>query len=76
MTSLVMNENSVGLGHASVVGAVGPEGSVELPVGNGGGVVVAFEDVMMPVDSSTEREILPKRSSVPNDGPGPGDVEF
>jgi hypothetical protein len=55
MTSLVMKENSVGLGHASVVGAVGPEGTVELPVGKGGGVVVAFEDVVTPVDSGTER---------------------
>lgn len=61
MTSLVMKENSVGLGHASVTGAVGPVGMVELPVGNGGGVVVAFEEVVTPVDSGTEGENDPVR---------------
>lgn len=46
MTSLVMVANSVGLGQASsVIGAVGVKGTVELPVGNGGTVVV-FDDVV------------------------------
>src|SRR5690242_8372668 len=36
MISLVMKENSVGLGQASVAGAVGTGGSVVLPVGKGG----------------------------------------
>jgi hypothetical protein len=65
MTSLVMKENSVGLGHASVVlltGAVGPTGTVELPVGNGGGVVVAFEEVEIPVESEMGRVNDPVRS--------------
>lgn len=44
-----MVENSVGLGQASVVCAVGPEGSVELPVGKGGGVVVMLPKPEAPV---------------------------
>jgi hypothetical protein len=36
-----------------VVGAVGTKGTVELPVGKGGGVVVPFE---VPVESITEEE--------------------
>jgi hypothetical protein len=62
MISRVMKENSVAIGHASVVrlaGTVGPRGTVELPVGKGGGVVVAFEeklDTPVPVDSVTGRE--------------------
>jgi hypothetical protein len=46
-----------------VVGAVGTRGTVELPVGKGGGVVVPFE---VPVESITEeereREKVPVRS--------------
>lgn len=49
ITSLVMVENSVGLGHASVVGAVGPEGSVELPVGKAGVVAVMLPKPPVPV---------------------------
>lgn len=54
----------MGLGHASVVGAVGPAGVVELPVRNGGGVVVAFDDVDTPVERGIElgREYDPVRS--------------
>lgn len=54
----------MGVGHASVVGAVGPAGVVELPVGNGGGVIVALEEVDTPVDSRIElgRENCPVRS--------------
>ena len=36
-----------------MVGAVGTRGTVELPVGKGGGVVVPFE---VPVESMTEEE--------------------
>lgn len=36
MISLVSTVNSVGLGQASVAGAVGTRGTVEFPVGNGG----------------------------------------
>lgn len=58
-----MKENSVGLGQASVIGAVGPEGIVELPVGNGGGVIVAFDEVITPVVSMIGREKNPVRFS-------------
>jgi hypothetical protein len=36
-----------------VVGAVGTRGTVELPAGKGGGVVVTFE---VPVENMTEEE--------------------
>lgn len=59
----------MGLGHASVIGAVGPPGIVELPVANGGGVVVAFEDVDTPVDRMEPvRENDPVRSPWPKLG--------
>lgn len=74
--SLVMVENSVGLGQASVRGAVGPEGSVELPVGKGGGVAVILPKPPVPVVNATldERVNRPERSSplLVNGGP----VEF
>ena len=76
MTSLVIVENSVGLGQASVSGAAGPEGSVELPVGKGGGVVVMLPKPPVPVVSATldERVNRPERLSslFVNGGP----VEF
>lgn len=46
--SLVMRANSVATGHPSVVvlaETVGPIGTVELPVGKGGEVTVAFDEV-------------------------------
>lgn len=71
-----MIENSVGLGQASVSGAVGPEGSVELPVGKGGGVVVRLPKPPVPVVSAKLEERLnwPLRSPslLVNGGP----VEF
>lgn len=65
MISLVIVENSVGLGQASVNGAVGPEGSVELPVGNGGWVAVMLPKPPVPVVRvlPDERLNLPVRSS-------------
>jgi hypothetical protein len=59
-----MVENSVGLGQASVSGAVGPEGSVELLVGKGGGVAVTLPKPPVPVVSATldERVNRPVRS--------------
>ncbi|KAF2624582.1 hypothetical protein BU25DRAFT_155828 [Macroventuria anomochaeta] len=56
-----MKENSVGLGHASVVGAHSPTESVEVPVGNGGEVLVALNEPDAPVESSTEIEEQLKR---------------
>lgn len=70
ITSLVMVENSVGLGQASsVIGAVGTRGVVELPVGNGGTVVVLEEIV-------TGREKDPPRSPVDVVPLNPDAVEF
>ena len=71
-----MVENSVGLGHASVVGAVGPEGRVELPVGKAGMVAVMLPKPPVPVVRTMPEDRLnrPVRSSplLVNTGP----VEF
>lgn len=76
ITSFVTKENSVGLGQASVTGAVGPVGSVEFPVGNGG-VVVAFEDVDTPVvRMRVVVEKNPVRESVDSDTLNTDVVEF
>lgn len=74
--SLVITENSVGLGQASVSGAVGPEGSVKLPVGKGGGVAVILPKPPVPVVSATldERVNRPVRS--PSLFVNAGPVEF
>lgn len=76
MTSLVIVENSVGLGQASVSGAVGPEGSVVLPVGNGGTVAVMLPKPPVPVVNATldERVYDPLRS--PSLFVNVGPVEF
>lgn len=82
-----MVENSVGLGQASVVCAVGPEGRVELPVGKGGGVVVILLEPEAPVVSTREKELerlkipVRSRSLFVNGGPvefwvGSDSVEF
>lgn len=80
ITSLVMVENSVGLAHASVVCAVGPEGSVELPVGKGGRVAVMLPEPEAPVVKIKEEDRVrlndPLRSPSLLVNSGPVEVEF
>lgn len=80
ITSLVSVVNSVGLGHASVVCAVGPEGSVELPVGKGGGVAVMLPEPEEPVvkikEEARVRVNVPLRSPSLLVNLGPVEVEL